>query len=667
MGQGMAKREQAPSAGVDIYSTSTSAMGTNADSRWWVGPPERTHEKMVATARRILKNQAGQDQADREYLAMYYGTTLSAGMPYGATGAATTARGKRLTYNIVKNIVDAFSAEMVQSKPKATFLTNDADHDLQQRARAMEKWTDGMLHDLGFYDVRRQAWTDAGIWGDGIWKVWEERESEASEDEDGEKTGPVDRIFLERVQAPMLIADEGECRDGAPRSVYERRWMDKLVAMHQWPKHARAISDARRNEAEERTLGFDSTADQVLIWEGYHLPSRRGAKDGMHQIAIEGATLFSEPWEDDYFPYVKLRRVDPPVGFRAISGAEELSGSQKEITTLVTKRARGLHLGAPHIMVEKGSVNVLKMNNAMLSIIEVKPGTSFVPQSFIPGSVGPELAEALADLYAKAYELFGITQLQAQGLKPAGLDSGEAQRVYNNTASRRFKVAQENDERAVLQTVRLIMACARKIIARGGSVEVKAASSKSFEKLSFEDIQLAEEEHVLQMFPTSALANEPAERTQQVADWVKAGWIDPSAAKRLLNFPDLDAYQSLANASYDATMQMIDDIIDRGHYVGPTSYLDLGTIQAPGESVKLFGLAMIKAQRSGVAPARVAMLQRWLQQAKDIIAPPQPAQPLPPPGAVPPQPMPPDAAMPPPGAPPMQPPPQGAPPGQMVQ
>jgi hypothetical protein len=320
-------------------------------------------------------------------------------------------------------------------------------------------------------------------------------------------------------------------------------------------------------------------------------------------------------------------------------------------------------LAAGHWVAYRGSMLDADMNNQIGAIWWKKPGTP-PPQFHAGGGVIPEVYAHIDRLYQKAYELTGISQLGAEGKKPGGLNSGEALRVYNDTASRRFAVAAKLDEDATLEATGLLRDCARHLAEKGIQVEVASAVAGTLEHIDFAEIALGEKEHVLRAYPTSALSNDPAERIEQVVGWVKAGWIDADDARRLLDFPDLKAANDFASASYDLTMSIIDDITKKGVYLGP---IPLANLQ---DAIKRFQLAYLQAKRRKVPEDRLNMLLTWIQEAKDILeAPPDVPPPALPPGEtpLPPEPMPPpvDAGAPLPpdaGAPPIPPPDGGTPP-----
>ncbi len=85
---------------------------------------------------------------------------------------------------------------------------------------------------------------------------------------------------------------------------------------------------------------------------------------------------------------------------------------------------------------EHGSkVTQAQLNNDLAAIVKF----SGTPPTYVPPQIiAPEVYQHLWALYAKAFEISGISQLNATGLKPSGLNSGAAQRAYQDVQSERF-------------------------------------------------------------------------------------------------------------------------------------------------------------------------------------------------------------------------------------
>jgi hypothetical protein len=116
----------------------------------------------------------------------------------------------------------------------------------------------------------------------------------------------------------------------------------------------------------------------------------------------------------------------------------------------------------------------------------------------------------------------------------------------------------------------------------------------------------------MKMFPTSSLPQEPAGRLQTVHEYVQAGFISPRTARRLLDFPDLEAVEDLQNSPEEYLTKVLDAIVDDGEYTPPDQWDDL----ALGEQLALEYIAMGK--QNNIDDEKLLLLIQWLEQIRAI-------------------------------------------------
>src|SRR5262249_34068274 len=109
----------------------------------------------------------------------------------------------------------------------------------------------------------------------------------------------------------------------------------------------------------------------------------------------------------------------------------------------------------------------------------------------------------------------------------------------------------------------------------GGFYEAKAPSARVLKivRMSAEDLDPSDFE--MQCFPTSSLPKDPAGRLQTITEYIQAGFMTPRQGRRALDFPDLEAVESLANAAEDLIAMVLDAICDDGDYEPPEPTFDL--------------------------------------------------------------------------------------------
>lgn len=615
------------------------------DAQWWTeSHSEDRAQCMSRVVRRIRDAQTTLRDAFLRH-ARLYGNVPIVGFGPRSYSRRTTLNAPRLAFNVVKNCCDAYAAKLTKERPKVTFVTSGGDWALQQRAEQNDCFVEGQFYECGLYEKDPLLVLDTAVFGVAWAKTFASGE------------GKNESICIDRVPPWEVIVDDEEAAYGEPRNLYHTRYVDRSVLMAMFPKAAEALKTANREVIDDEDISDGvTTSDQLLVIEGWHLPSAAGNGDGRWCAVVGSVVLFDEVFDEEAFPIEPLWRQRPLYGMLGIGLAEELIGIQLEINILLQKIQYSHHLlGAGHWLVQKGSTNKQKMDNQIGSIWEY---VGVKPELVTGMLVSPEIYQHLDRLYGKAYEITGISQLSAQGLKPAGLDSGEAQRVYLDTQTERFQVSYAEFQQFHLRLAKQVLRLARQIAKRNPQFGVKATQKNRMSKVIFSDVELREEEYVLKLYPTNALQGDPAAKIAMVSKFADAGWLEPQEAKRLLDFPDIEALNNRVDASYNLVQDIISDITNEGVFTGPEPFMNLK------EALTLFQLGYLQAKRNRVPEDRLEMLRQWMVDANDMLAGNQ-AQ-LPPPGpglppgndnagGMPPgppgMPPPPGGPMPPPGAP----------------
>jgi hypothetical protein len=393
--------------------------------------------------------------------------------------------------------------------------------------------------------------------------------------------------------------------------------IDRKVLAEAFPKFASFIETAQAAKTEDTSRG--NIADVLLVRESWHLPSGPGADDGKHCISIDGHLLTEmEEWKHDFFPFARMQWTPRLYGFWGQGLAEQLMNIQLEINKLLWVIQRSFHLaGSFKVFVENGSKIVKEhINNDIGSIINY---TGAPPQYVVPPTVSPEIFSHLNTLVNKAYEQAGVSQLSASSVKPIGLDSGKALREMNDIESDRFITVGRAYERLFIDIAKISIATIKEI-AEEGEYNVVVPDKTKIAEIQWSDVNLSEDKYVMQCFPVSSLPNDPAGRLQTVQEYAQAGFLTPRQARRLLDFPDLEQVENLANASEEYLIAILDKIIDDRvpvdqAYTAPDGLDDLEL--AAELSLEYY----MRSKSQNVDPERVQMLRDFygevlsLQQA----------------------------------------------------
>jgi hypothetical protein len=567
-------------------------------SRWWT---LKNHDEIAQAVCAVVQTLSQADsvrQSQMQTSARLYGNVSLMGL----TGL-TFARGQRgmpgtkerITYNVAQSGVDTITSKMVKNKPKPLFLTSGGDWKIQRRAQKLSKFIDGIFYENQAYDQGRMAFRDSAVVGDGLVHVFNWH----------------NRVKFERVLAGEILVDEMEAIYGKPRQLHRTRNVDRAVLMDLFPEKKSVIQLA--NAARTETQG-QSVADQVSVIESWHLPSGPEAKDGLRVICLESGLLEKEEWSKDYFPFARLPWTPRLYGYWSQGGVEQVQSIQLEINKLLWVIQRSMHMaGTFKILAERGAKIVKEhFNNDFGTVMEY---TGVPPSYIIPPIVPPEIYQHLQTLKGQAFEVLGVSQLSATSQKPAGLNSGKALREFQDIESERFTAIGQQYESFYLELAKLSIDVVKEIFETEKSYEIKIPGKKFLETIDWKDIELEEDEYVMKVFPVSSLPNEPAGRLQTIQEYIQAGFMTPRAGRRLLDFPDLEQAETMANSKEDWLHEVLEKMLDEEEFFyQPEPDDDL----ALARELALEYIAFAKVTK--VEDQLIQKLRDFLEEVKGMIA-----------------------------------------------
>lgn len=442
------------------------------------------------------------------------------------------------------------------------FLTSGGDYKMQRKAKKLEKFVDGVFYENSAHALGSIIFRDGCVSGDGFVHVFAK---------DG-------RVKYERVLGNELYVDWVDGFYDDPRQMHRVKNIEREVLLSMFPKKASLISTATASTAD--TVGSArNIADVIQVVESWHIPSGIDEKDGLHSINISEGNLFEEEWNKPFFPFARFSWSKHLWGYFSQGLVEQVQNIQLEINKILWVIQRSFQLaGSFKVLLENGSKIVKEHINNDIGCIVSYSGTP--PQYVVPQIVAGEMYQHLQTLKNSAYEQAGISQLSAVAQKPAGLDSGKALREYNDIESDRFMTVGQAYERFFLDLARLSVDCARGIYEDQGSMTVKVPGSKFIQTIDWKDVNLEEDEYVMKMFPVSSLPSEPAGRLSTIQEYIQAGFINQRTGRKLLDFPDLEQVEDLANSAEDYLNEILEKIVDgdgsEDTFTPPEPYDDLG-------------------------------------------------------------------------------------------
>ena len=229
-------------------------------------------------------------------------------------------------------------------------------------------------------------------------------------------------------------------------------------------------------------------------------------------------------------------------------------------------------------------------------------------------AVSPEMFLHLDRLYSRAYEIVGVSQLSASARKPSGIESGRALREFSDIESERFLAFGRAYEKMYLDAAKQMVNIARDIANEGKSdFSITAFSKDNLESIEWGDINLAEDQYVMQIYPTALLPVTPAARLQTVEEMMRSGLLSREDGLALLDFPDIESVQSLENAAVEEIDMIIETIIEKGVYIAPEPFSNLAL------SMKKMNQAYIRARLDGVDEDRLGLMRRFVADSSSLM------------------------------------------------
>jgi len=556
---------------------------------WWEvkGDP---HKEITSFVGALDDEQTHRTEDNLNSLRLF-GNNETAGLSLSEYSRRNIRHDGNPSLNIVHSMCTTVTSRITKSRPRATFLTSGGNWTEKRKAKLLDKFVAGQFYETGIYNVASRVFLDATVFGTGVMKIYEQG----------------GRVKIDRVFPNEVIVDDAEALYGEPRQLFQRKFISRQVMVANYPSRKKEILTASTSESDY-DRAKTSAQEQLEVIEAWHLPSGPDAGDGRHIICIDNATLLDEPYEKDYFPFVFLKWTDRLLGFWGQGLAEQLSGIQAEINSLLSQIQKQMILATPKVFIEAGSkISKAHINNETWGIVEYS-GTK--PDFHVPQTTAGEVFSHLDRLYRRAYEIAGVSELAAQSRKPGGLDSGRALREFHDIESERFMVIGRQYEELFMEAARQMIDLARDVSARDDEdYKVMSHDNKEIELVTWGKIDMSEDSYVMRIFPTSLLPATPAGRLATVEGMFQSGLIDRNAALGLLDYPDLESYHQLELAFIDDIDLLIENMLDKGIYSPPEPFSNLTF------AVKRIQSAYIRAKIDGAPDSRLDLLRRYIESA----------------------------------------------------
>lgn len=526
---------------------------------WWLAQNDLDlSQQLISTANYLQKTQQYRIKQASIYTCVYSGKPLyNYALNSKMLDVSNRLPAARPTVNVTQSCIDTLVSRITQSRPKPVFLTDNGDHKQRKLSKEMTAFIAGEFYRTKAYDKGNECLRDSGVVGDGLIKVVERNK----------------KVELERTMETEVFVDRNDAYYGAPRGLIHLKLCDRDVVEALFPKEHKDIAKAEKAYVDTSGESQETVVDQIILVEGWHLPSSKDEGDGRHVIACSSGVLLDEPWDKETFPFVKLSYNPNLVGYWSQGLAEMLSGTQIEINKLLATMSQAINLiGVPRIFIDEMSkVLETAFNNNVGTIIKFR-GTK--PIYEVAECIPQEMYAHLERLIGYAYQISGVSSLSAAAQKPAGLDSGEAIRSYDDLQTDRFAALSRRYEQFYIDLAYQVIDLAKDIAERDGSYTTVYPTKDGTRGVDLPKAGVVlKDTYVIQCFDTSSLPKDPAGRQAKLSEMLASNEITLQEFRRLSNLPDLEQSDRLANALYERLSQILDNIVDEGKYESPDPFL----------------------------------------------------------------------------------------------
>lgn len=531
-------------------------------SPWWEeSKPDKAAAMMLTSAAYLKESQGYRYRQAATYARLYGNQSLYsfAGTNISKLDQTYGLPQERPTFNLIQSVTDTLVSRITQSRPQPVFLTDNGDYKQRNLSKKLNNFILGEFYQTKAYELAAIALRDALVEGTGVIHVFET---------------PDNKVGLERVLLTELLIDPNEAMYGEPRQLYRIKLVDRDVLIDNFPKFKDKLSVAAKAYPDNSADSSKSVSDLIMVVEGWHLPSGKNTKDGRHTIACSSGYLLDETYPKDKFPFAFLHYSPRLLGFWAQGVAEQLMGTQMELNSILYTISRAIKLvGVPRVFQEEGSKVTSASHNNEVGVIVKYRGTK--PEYEVAPCNAPELYAERDKLIQYGYQQSGVSAMQASSQKPSGLDSGEAIRTYDDISTDRFASLSRRYDNLFIDLTYQIIDLAKDICIRDDAYSTVYPNKNGTKEINLNKADLIQDSFIVQCFTQSSLPKDPAGRLQKVTEMVQSGMITLQEGRRLLDYPDLEQIEKLANAAEERIFQILDEIIEDGKYTPPDPFMDL--------------------------------------------------------------------------------------------
>lgn len=570
---------------------------------WWENEKEELHKPIWDTTTTLEERQSDRLKAILAYYRLY-GNSEYVGL--ARNQYSRTASRHRLKFNLVRSLCDTAQSLICRERVLPMVVTDGGTYDQRKLGEKASDFIYGCFTRGNFFEAAETIGLNTTIFGTG----W------------GKHVVRNGTLLTENTFPSEIILDDEETMTSSPTVLYQKKAVSKYHLKKMFPKKAAMIEVANRSEVESsyrpthlywnrvvEAYTKGSVYDFVDVIEAWHLPSEDGGSDGRHAIVCANATLLDESYEENFFPFSCMRYRKPPLGYLGLGIAENAAGLQCEINEILMKIQEITYMITPKIL--KSSQTVMSqahLNNDVMAILEWSG--AIPPQMMQVGMIPPELLQMLAWAIERGYEQEGISMMTSQAQKPIGLNSRPALLTMHNIESQRHIIFGREYSDFHVDAARKYARKAKEI----KNYKVLVPKSNMARQISFADISSLDLDNcIFQTYPKNLLSKEPTGRLEQLDMMLQMGLIQPEDGRRLLDFPDLKATQTLYDSKIDNIETIVEVMMETKEFIPPDPMQDLAY------GINRMSMHYLQGQVQKMDDKRLDLLRNWVIMAQSMV------------------------------------------------
>lgn len=460
---------------------------------------------------------------------------------------------RKIRRNVCAAALDTAASLIAANRTIPSYQTTNGDFSVARKAQGKARVIHAQMWKLGAFDLGVDAFYDGGCVGTGF------------------THGCVDprtkKPRLIRGNPNSLFVDAAEGRE--PRTIMWVHFVAREVLLANHKSFKRELEEstgATAQDFEDFFIREDNRADLVKVVEAWHLPSADGEKDGKHVICVSNATLVDEPYTRTRFPFAFYHYARRRAGFFGQGLLERTLPAQIRIAELqqVIDRCQDLASNAVWLVEQNSNVGEMEITNLEGSIISYQRTK---PELVVWSGTPMDLKSEIQEISEYLFEQEGLSPGMVGGeLVQKGLGSARAVRAADDVASRRQVIPTRWLESYYLQVAQMLEDlnddCAEidpNYMVRGYT---RAGRQQFWTSEKWADLQIPDSDCTLTVMSMSATPTTPQGRMAAVEEYIAGGFMSKPVALQLMEFPDIDAWQSLETADLDLVEWQIERLLD---------------------------------------------------------------------------------------------------------